>query len=289
VGAAPQSVARTLVPTPVTFKGMPARRYWEMELADVDLGALEAGPTDLGRLMLREFALVYGNDWFLVPLPVRVGSVCRLTSLVVSDTFGVASVIPHYAQTADGGRWRMFAVSGDAPDHVLLLPPAAARAQTSEPIEQVLLVRDEAANLAWGVERLVQGVAGATIDRVSASPPSPAVAPSRPLPRYRLGTSVPEYYIPYVVDGAGAQRRLKRAALLRTDGSRSPILPLGRLLGPDVPLFEEEFAREGVRLERTYRLARWTDGSTHLWLARRKAPGAVAASSGLQFDSVDPA
>jgi hypothetical protein len=53
-------------------------------------------------------------------------------------------------------------------------------------------------------------------------------------------------------------------------------------------LFEEEFVREGVRVERMYRLARWSDGSTHLWLARRKITGAVAGSSGLRFDQVLP-
>jgi hypothetical protein len=79
---------------------------------------------------------------------------------------------------------------------------------------------------------------------------------------------------------------MQRAALLRTNGSRTPIAPLGRVLAPDVPLFEEEFIREGVRVERIYRMTRWTDGSTHLWLARRKTTGAVAGSSGLQFDQV---
>ena len=60
-------------------------------------------------------------------------------------------------------------------------------------------------------------------------------------------------------------------------------------LPPDFRDLLEEFAREGVRLERTYRLARWTDGSTHLWLARRKQTGASVGSSGLQFDRLDTA
>jgi hypothetical protein len=108
--------------------------------------------------------------------------------------------------------------------------------------------------------------------------------------RYQLGTSAPEYYIPFVAVPIDAtQQRMQRAALLRTDGTRTPITPLGRLLAPDVPLFEEEFIREGVRIERVYRLVRWTDGSTHLWLARRKVTGAVAESSGLQFDQLTTA
>jgi hypothetical protein len=79
---------------------------------------------------------------------------------------------------------------------------------------------------------------------------------------------------------------MRRAAFLRTDGAPGIIAPLGRLLAIDVPLFEEEFAREGIKVERKYRLARWADGSTHLWVARRKEIGATVGSSGLQFDRV---
>jgi hypothetical protein len=292
VTAAPGAVSRTLVPAPVTFKGMPARRYWQLEDANVDLGAIDAGPADLARLMLREFALIYGNDWFVIPVPVAVGSVARISSLVVTDTFGVAQAIPHYAATADGGRWRMFAVSGDALDHRLILPPVLARGLVSVPQEQVLLVRDDAASIAWAVERVVAGASGAAIDRASSTavgaPPAPP--PSGTTLRYRLGTAVPEYYIPFIAGPIDTtSRRMQRAALLRTDGTRTPITPLGRLLAPDVPMFEEEFIREGVRVERMYRLARWTDGSTHLWLARRKVTGATAGSSGLQFDQVTTA
>ena len=284
--AAPATVTRTFMPSPVSFKGMPARRYWEMEDASIDVGAIDAGPTDLARLMLREFALIYGNDWFLVPLPVTVGSVARITSLVVTDTFGVTQTIPHYSATNDGGRWRMFAISSDTLDHRLMMAPVLARDLASPPQEQVLLVRDDAASIAWGIEAIISGASGAPIDRASAAaapaptPPQPALG-NAPL-HYQLGTTAPAYYIPFLAQ----QNRMQRAALLRTDGVHTPIAPLGRLLAPDVPLFEEEFIREGVRVERLYRMARWTDGSTHLWLARRKTTGAVAGSSGLQFDQI---
>ncbi|HSY83378.1 MAG TPA: hypothetical protein VK807_16565 [Gemmatimonadaceae bacterium] len=291
VTAAPAAVTRTIVPAPVTFKGMPARRYWQLEDANVDLGAIEAGPTDLARLMLREFALIYGNDWFVMPVAVVVGSVTRVTSLVVTDTFGITQTIPHYASTPDGGRWRMFAISGDALDHRLILPPVLAQSQTSLPQEQVLLVRDDAASLAWGVEMIVAGASGASIDRATTAaaaaptPPPPSASTAR---QYVLGTSAPSYYFPYIAQPIDAtQQRLVRAAFLSTDGSRVPITPLGRLLAPEVPMFEEEFIQEGVRVERFYRLARWTDGSTHLWLARRKVTGAVAGASGLTFDQIE--
>lgn len=278
-------VTTALIPTPVRFKGMPARRYWEMEDAVVDIGAIEAGPADLGRLMLREFALIYGNDWFIVPLEVPVGSAVRIESLVVTDTFGTAQVVPHYTQTDDGGRWRMFAISGEPAPHGLLVPPVLARSIVGKPLEQVLLVRDEAANMAWGIERIVLGAAGTPLDRTSVplAPPTPAPTGLR----YKLGSTVPDYYIPFVpVSLDATQRRMQRAAFLRTDGSTDLVEPLGRLLGSGARLFEEEFAREGVRVERRFRLARWTDGSTHLWVSRVRELGASAGSSGLQFDQV---
>ncbi|MGO9361576.1 MAG: hypothetical protein ACLP1D_28505 [Xanthobacteraceae bacterium] len=290
ISTPPAAVTHTLIPAPVTFKGMPAPRYWQLEDASVDIGAVDAGPADTARLMLREFALIYGNDWFVVPIPVTVGAVAHVTSLVVTDTFGITQTIPHYSATPDGGRWRIFAISGDAIDYRLILPPVLARGLDSQPQEQVLLVRDDAASMAWGVEKIVAGASGTPIDRASAAAiATPTPPPPTPVTglRYELGTSAPAYYIPFVANAASdGQRRMQRAALLAVDGSRAPITPLGRILASDTPVFEEEFIREGVRIDRLYRLARWTDGSTHLWLARRKTTGAVAGSSGLQFDQI---
>lgn len=292
VSTPPAAVTRTLIPAPVSFKGMPAPRYWQLEDASVDIGAVDAGPADTARLMLREFALIYGNDWFVVPIPVTVGAATHVTSLLVTDTFGITQTIPHYSATPDGGRWRMFAISGDAIDYRLILPPVLARGLESQPQEQVLLVRDDAASMAWGVEKIVAGASGTPIDRASAAAVA-APAPRPPTPvtglRYQLGTAAPAYYIPFVANATGGgQAHMQRAAVLAIDGSHAPITPLGRILASDTPVFEEEFIREGVRIERLYRLARWTDGSTHLWLARRKTSGAVAGSSGLQFDQVTP-
>ena len=53
---------------------MPAPRFWEMEDARFDPGAIDAAPNDLGRLLLTSFATVYGNDWFVLPVRLPVGS-----------------------------------------------------------------------------------------------------------------------------------------------------------------------------------------------------------------------
>ena len=53
-------------------------------------------------------------------------------------------------------------------------------------------------------------------------------------------------------------------------------------------IFEEEIPREGIRVTRNYQLTRWQDGSTHLWIGRRKVVGSGEGSSGLQFDMAKP-
>jgi hypothetical protein len=57
----------------------------------------------LPRFML-EFAIFDGNDWFVVPLDLPVGSICRITSVIVTDTFGVRTMIPSITESARPAR-----------------------------------------------------------------------------------------------------------------------------------------------------------------------------------------
>ena len=54
---------RTTLPAPVSYGGMPADRFWEIEDATVRFGGLDTGRTELARMLLAEFALTFGNDW----------------------------------------------------------------------------------------------------------------------------------------------------------------------------------------------------------------------------------
>ena len=175
---------------------MPARRYWEMEDAAVNIGNLSAAAEDLGRLMLREFALIYGNDWFQFALPLPTGSAAVIASLTVADTFGVTTKIPHYS-AVDGpaANWRLFtatappAIAGAAtaaPPHALLIPPSAVAPIDGAPIEEVLLLRDELSHMAWGIERTVTGPSGQPFDRATQWN---IILPVTPHPRPRLSPS----------------------------------------------------------------------------------------------------
>jgi hypothetical protein len=154
------------------------------------------------------------------------------------------------------------------------------------------------ANMVWGVERRVVGPTGDIVDRDDT-----ATAPGLGLQQvdgevidaelvYRLATPVPDHWIPFVPvpsadhDGVVLERRTLRRT---TPDGPVDIPPLGRILEPGTPLRieEEEVPREGAIVERTFQLARWTDGSTHLWLGRRKRVGRGEGRSGLRFDVVE--
>jgi hypothetical protein len=299
--AEPETITATSIPAPVTFRGMPAARWWEFEDAQVDLGAIEADPEDLARLLLVEFASIYGNDWFEVPIDLKVGSICWPRSLIVIDTFGERTLIRPYTEVDSAGTsaWRMFHLSPD----FFFLAPALASSLHSAPIEDVLFLRDEMANMAWAVERVVESSAGRRLRRFEAfqeeqergrregertAPPEQPSTGGAALV-YRLASSVPPYWIPFLpqkVDESSI--RLRRGTL--PEGSPA-IQPKGRILEPHrtLSLFEEEVPRTGARVTRAYQYARWIDGSTHLWIGRRKRPGRGEGSSGLRFDIVGPA
>lgn len=305
-----ERVVRTVLPTPVGYPGMPSTRFWELEDAGVNLGAVAAGRTDLARMVLLEYGTVYANDHFLVPLDLPVGSVTRIRSLVVTDTFGVRTLVP----PAPAGRgWSLFRPSprGGAPvADVLVLPPTAVDALCSAPVEEVRLLRDEAANLAWAVERVVTGATGRPVDREHSASVAPGRAarptgPGVPEDGYTLASPVPEHWVPLVprpTDGRPDRVRLHRTPLQLVDASGTPVRVTGhsRVLdwredprepGRPVELAipEEEVGRSGVRVVRHWQLARWTDGSVHLWLGRTKRIGGGIAASGLRFDTVEAA
>lgn len=206
----------------------------------------------------------------------------------------------------------MFHVSEDVSDlgagsdlEALFLAPVVSSQIDGRPLEEVLFVRDEMADMAWAVERVVQGASGAPIDRneqwnrslataartaAAAGPPTVPIAPLR----YQLATNVPDHWIPLlpVHDGTDRGVRLQRGAMLHFDtGVPTSIEPRGHLLAspPDAPLrfFEEEVPREGRRVQRIPMLARWSGGTTVAWIGRRSRVGRGEGASGLRYDIVD--
>src|SRR5262245_1112323 len=195
----------------------------------------------------------------------------------------------------------MLRLSGNATPDAFFLAPTIVHAHEPPAIEEVHLVRDEMANMAWAVERNVESAAGRSLHRPELyherreRQPLPVVpvslAPASADVTYHLASPVPDYFIPLLPQpGNSAIRRLVRGGLLSPANGGMPVQPLGAILQPSsgLNLFDEEVPRAGATVTRAYQFTRWSDGSAHLWIGREKHAGAGPTSSGLQFDVLDP-
>ena len=297
------SIVETTVPAPVSFRGTPAPRYWEMEDARIDYGSMQVGPTDLPHLMLIEYASSYGNDWFVVPLTLPVGSLTRIDSLVVTDSFGVRSLLrPIGDPSLPRPNWSMWQMTyrrhpGEDPianpaANLFFLPPTTGQRLQGAALEDVLFMRDEMANLAWAIERSIESPLEQPMPRIERTEaPNDAATSSRKPPRYLLASTVPGHWIPLLPvqthDASGRiVSRLRRGAVLQPDGTQKLHVDLSEVLkaaGARL-LYDEEVPREGQHVTRLRVVARWIDGSTWLWTAFRKQVGRGEGSSGLAFD-----
>jgi hypothetical protein len=292
---APSVETFNFLPNHVTFRGMPPPRYWQYEDAVSDFGAIAPAQTDLAAMLVMEFALVFGNDWFYVPVPAPVGSLATVTTLVVTDTFGTRTVI----ESADDSAWSMFKLTGAAGrSPFIMVPPSCAATDEGAPLEDVYFLRDDMAAMAWAVEATLQGPLDAPADAAQLAlefdaaypqPSPPAQTPGGPAQYYALEQIPPANWIPMVPVVAPAGARYFRRGILVRPGY-GDVHAAARLLEPGQPFFvaDECIPREGAEVTRYFRRARWTDGSTVTWLAHRGEPGLGPGWSGLAFDLVRP-
>ena len=148
------------IPTPIAFDGMPNTRWWTFEDSTTNFGNIDPDTTDLAKLLLIEFGLVYANDWFLLPYSLPTGSLAQIKGIVVTNVFGER----YWIDAAENSQknWEMFTLqtNQDELNSPLMLLPTAESIQEGKPIEDVVLIRDEVANMVWGVERQIPLVTG---------------------------------------------------------------------------------------------------------------------------------
>jgi hypothetical protein len=296
--APPDEKTLSFIPAPVSFGGMPNPRYWEFENRKTEFADIDANTTDIAKLLLTEFALVYGNDWCVIPYVVDVGSLCELPGLLVTDDFGETTWVRAAGRGPNDSwqRWSMFTLSTTAAarqaDVRLLVTPALSKSMESPQLEQVLFLRDEMANMVWAVEKVVpsalgSGASGYDAARANEVPlPAPPMHPTVAPVRYVLGTDVPHNWHPFIpvhVPGSTRSVQLQRA---RMPGPARDIY--GRVLAVPSPYLvnEEEVPRAGKSVTRAFQRARWLDGRTYVWIGRRVTAGRGEGSSGLAFDRI---
>lgn len=307
--AAPNVVNRTVFPAPVRFSGMPLPRWWAMEDGQTNFAAVQPDSTDIIRLVFLEFALVFSNDWYLLPCDLPAGTLANVQGLAVTDVFGQRRWITPAGtgQQNDWQRWSMYTLDGDvaaAADTRLLLPANAPQIATGPALEDVSLIRDENANLVWGIERTIrlatgegrrgsEVVAETLAHQLRLHPPAPPDEPHAAI-AYQAMNTIPEHWIPFLavhVPGDSRSVQLQRAALPSSvDGQ--PVRPHTALLregldvAPPQPYFvnEEEVPQTGTVVSVSFRRTRAPNGRVSVWLGTRRGTGRGEGSSGLAFD-----
>ena len=223
---APARDVQTFVPTQVVFDGMPNTRWWAFEDRHTNFGEVAADTTDVGKLMLIEFALIFANDWFVVPWTLPVGGLARVQGIAFSTVFDERLWIE---PAHPGSRRRVGVVEHvlshrrlcgpPTPQSELVLLPVAPKVLEGEPLEDLSLVRDEMANMVWAIEHQVPLPTGwprsgheaahelrTFLQQLVGPPAGPPPQPAAPI-RYQVMSSVPEQWLPFIpvhVDGSYA-------------------------------------------------------------------------------------
>ncbi len=296
-------VTFNFLPNHVIFRGMPDPRWWNFEDAVTDFGQLDADHVDLAKLLVMEFALVYGNDWFSVPVPTPIGTLARVTTLVVTDTFGVRTLIRPSEQTQvnPGERpWSMFKLSGQGRrSDFITMAPTLGLVDDADALEEVLFLRDDMAAMSWAVEHQLQGDLDSPLDayemylqriKNDPLPPPPKATADGPKIYYTLETSVPDNWIPMVPVQSPQNELFLRRGTMEIATSSGVVFLKSRalILEPQHPFFvaDRVVSRGGIMVDRYFRRTRSADGSTFVWMARKSQLGRGPGWSGLRFDIV---
>lgn len=322
----PRKKIQSLIPAPVMFEGMPNTRWWTFEDSKTNFSYVKPDTTDLAKLLLIEFGLVYANDWYLIPYLQPVGTLTAIQGLTLTNCFGENFWI-ETARKGDANewtKWNMFSMNVDSDtvqptDTDLLLLPTVSKIQEGRPLEEVAFIRDEIANMVWGIETIVPMAGGGSKSGFEAAAElfgflqkkiSDAGATSVPeLPvkdgdeeakiRYQVMNTIPENWIPFIpthVNNSISEVQIQRAAMPRIlQGDlekpakvrpRTDLLQFGLKNKEAYRIEEEEVGSAGARVTQSFQRTRWKGGKVFVWYGVHKTTGRGEGSSGLGFDRI---
>ena len=306
------------MPVRVSFAAMPDKRLFSFEDSKLDLTGMEVDQADLVKLMIIDFSLVSDNDWFTIPFEMEPGEICWINRVTVKDVFGIITVINNDKDTGQFLNanplkvWDAFKIRPSdllrergqnnqelykKEEQFLYLPPVTTFRQESRPLEEILFLRDEYANMVWGLEKTVCNELGKPVNGydLHLEINGPFLNPEErksTMPQFRLATQVPTNWIPYLpfhIEDNNSNIELRRAVMMRNESDAEPknINPLSTLAKNDLlTVREEAVPSAGVRVQLTRQRVRGTDGKTYIWLGRKVLAGRGEGSSGLKFDQL---
>lgn len=312
----------TYLPTPAMLPGAPNKRLWQFEDSSVYLGHQTNNDFSLlANAVVMQYATMYGNDWMITPLESEVGALLDVEGIIVTDTFGERTFINTPAADNNKGstfteRWDLFGTSRKEAYETnnfkslkgLFFPPTLPRCEESKPIEEVQFLRDEMANMLWGVETVINNRCDGVLNGKDLSDAALSEidsqkieydAPTQPYDySYLLQNRVPLNWIPFIpqkIVGEAREIKLRRGRMpIFYQNEYQSVRPSTELLkikkeGDKVKarfINEEEVTGYGVKLVLTAQRTRWFLGKSYNWLGAKKVVSQYQANSGLMFDAL---
>ena len=326
-GANSKKQILTYVPTPAKFACAPAQRLWEFENQKVLMGNENLAPEHIATGLVMQYISTYNNDWMITPLETETGTVLDVEEITVIDSFNKTRTIKKSAEEFDGNgpkvspidRWSLFGSS--RPDAYedddyscckgLLFPPTVIRCEEGAAVEEVQFLRDEMANMLWGVETKINDGCGGSMDGKTLSD-----AVFRDVDKQRkenknakevdvkysllIQNRVPLNWIPFIPE----QLRNERDIVFRrgmmpiyykdkdepesVNGYKT-VRSSTKLLDKNIKPFyvnEEEIGGYGIKVTKKPQRTRWFMGESYNWLGNRKIVSEYQANSGLMFDEL---
>lgn len=301
-------------PAEVEFVGMPHNRWWEFEDGKINFGRIQPKKSDLSKMLFTEFGLLFANDWSIMPLNIPFGGIVEINEIIIKDTFGQYTLANHYKDDAENKHWS-FIQTHDSQSPLerqkskfLYIPPVVHDMMASEPLEKVNFVRDEMANMVWGIEVLTPDGLGFGADGYHLARqireyynqlgnPQPSQFANDAKIKYKLVNEVPENWIPFIPrkmasSALSREIQLQRANMPRIIEGLSPMRIEPRtslLLKESSPyyIFEEEIAKSGTFVCLQWQRTRMSNGKTVVWLGRKRTNGRGEGFSNLSYDQIE--
>ncbi|MHA6323758.1 hypothetical protein [Roseivivax sp. CAU 1753] len=283
-----QSVPFETIPGMIGFPGAPEPRWWTIEdgAAYFD-SAIDPEPNVLS-MLLPEFFYTDIRNWFLVPAPMEAGQIRHIDSVEVIDSFGVITAL----DPVPTDQTQLFTLGGETlGNDTMLIPNVAVQVVDCDTLEEVTWSRDEAANLVWAHERLIQDpMTGVPFETGTEVAPD-TLRTDEEGDFYTLKNDLPRAYIPYVprqtsdVPAIEGDIGLRRG---RTQVDATLDAPQHRstFVAETTWLHHETIPPDGLKTRRLHRYARGSDGEPYFWIGRDRNAALKPDRVTLRFDYI---
>jgi len=290
---APAETETRMAPTALGFRGMPHPRWWRFEDGDAYFDQPRDPEPNALSMVLPEFFYLDANNWYVAPLPQTAGTIREITGLSMVDGFGVVTELGPSVATGKS-EWSMFSLTGkdgSTDGSLLYVPSIAVEVLDNDEVEEVVFARDEESNLVWANERLVTLSDGSQARHGEGQAAAAAAPPADPRPIFKLSTDVAAWRIPYAprfvdLSAANGEIYLRRARTVESATLANPQYR-SRVVAESWRLDEARIPRSGVRVRRTKRFARGSDGKAYFWTGRCRQTAPNTDAPDLRFDFID--